>query len=173
VGKFYSKPLLAMVTIRKATIIDLSAITQIYNDAIVNTVATFDAQPKTMKEQKKWFDSHDAKHPIIVAKIGGDVIGWASLSDWSDRCAYSDTAELSIYIKKEHQGKGAGKKLISASLRQGKSVGLHTIVARIESSNKVIIHVLKNFGFIRIGVMREVGRKFGRLLDVVIMQIIF
>ena len=112
-----------MVKIKRARIRDLSAITKIYNDAIINTKATFDSQPKTRAEQKAWFNSHDSKHPVLVAEIGGNVIGWASLSDWSDRCAYSDTAELSIYIDKEHRGEGIGKKLLSAILKQGKKVG--------------------------------------------------
>ena len=161
-----------MVTIRKATINDLEAITVIYNDAIINTMATFDTQPKNLEEQKVWFDRHDSKRPILIAEMDGDVVGWASLSEWADRCAYSDAAELSIYIRKENRGKGIGKNLLEVTLQEGKKVGLHTIIARIEKRNEVMIHVLEKYGFVRIGVMREVGRKFGKLLDVVLMQII-
>jgi len=160
------------MTIRRATLEDLQAITEIYNDAIINTVATFDTQPKTLEEQGRWFESHDSGHPILVAEEGGNVIGWVCVSEWSDRCAYLDTAELSIYVRRENREKGVGNKLIESILQESKYVGLHTIVARIESSNKVIIHLCEKYGFFHVGVMKEVGYKFGRLLDVVIMQII-
>jgi len=73
-----------MLTIRRATTRDLGAITEIYNEAILHTDATFDTKPKTLEEQKSWFDSHDQKHPILIAEQDGLVAGWASLSKWSD-----------------------------------------------------------------------------------------
>ena len=74
-----------MLTIRKATIADLSAITEIYNEAILTTNATFDTQPKTIVEQETWFTGHDEKHPIMVAEQDRKVVAWASLSEWSSR----------------------------------------------------------------------------------------
>ncbi len=162
-----------MLTIRKATMNDLAAITKIYNEAILKTVATFDTEPKTVEEQKPWFESHDSKHPILVAKQDGTIVGWASLSRWSGRCAYSDTAEVSVYVKEEHQGKGIGKSLMREILDQGKKAGLHTVVARIAESNEVSVRLHEAFGFEHVGTMKEVGRKFGKLLDVHMMQRIF
>jgi phosphinothricin acetyltransferase len=162
-----------MVIIRKATITDLEAITEIYNDAIINTIATFDTQPKTLKEQKEWFRSHDSKHPILVVEEGPNILGWASLSDWSDRCAYSETVEISLYIKKEFRGKGFGKRLLEAILQEGRKVGLHTVIARIAEGNEISVHLFESFGFKHIGILKEVGRKFGKLLDVHLMQKIF
>ncbi|MCK4322562.1 N-acetyltransferase [candidate division WOR-3 bacterium] len=159
--------------IRKATITDLEAITEIYNDAIINTVATFDTQPKTLKEQKEWFRSHDSKHPILVVEEGPNILGWASLSKWSDRYAYSLAAEISIYIKKEYRGKGFGKRLSEAILQEGRKVGLHTVIARIAEGNEISVHLFESFGFKHIGILKEVGRKFGKLLDVHLMQKIF
>ncbi|MGD6852669.1 MAG: N-acetyltransferase family protein [Candidatus Bathyarchaeia archaeon] len=100
-----------MVTLRKATIGDIEGITEIYNEAILNTTATFDTQPKTLEEQQKWFQNHQP-YLILVAMQEGIVVGWASLSKWSDRCAYSSTAEASIYIRKEFRGKGIGSQLL-------------------------------------------------------------
>jgi phosphinothricin acetyltransferase len=74
-----------MLTIRKATVADLPAITEIYNEAILTTNATFDTQTKTMAEQETWFTGHDGKHPIIVAEQDRKVVAWASLSEWSSR----------------------------------------------------------------------------------------
>ena len=74
-----------MLTIRKAAAADLPAITEIYNEAVLTTDATFDNQPKTLEEQSVWFNSHDRKHPITVAEQDGAVVAWASLSEWSSR----------------------------------------------------------------------------------------
>ena len=162
-----------MLTIRKAAMEDLAAITEIYNEAILKTVATFDTEPKTVEQQKSWFESHGSKHPILVAEQDSTIVGWASLSKWSDRCAYSDTAELSVYVKEELRGRGIGKKLMREILDQGQKVGLHTVVARIAESNEVSVRLHEAFGFEHVGTMKEVGRKFGKLLDVHIMQKIY
>ncbi len=162
-----------MLRIRQSRLKDLEAITEIYNDAILKTTATFDTEPKTMKEQKIWFGDHGKKYPILVAEQDGSVIGWASLSRWSDRCAYSDTAEISIYIKEEFQGKGIGKKLMRAIISEGKRAGLHTVIARIAQGSEISIRLHESVGFGHVGVMKEVGRKFGKLLDVYLMQKIY
>jgi phosphinothricin acetyltransferase len=162
-----------MLTIRKAVMKDLGAITEIYNEAVLKTVATFDTEPKTVEEQKPWFESHDSRHPILVAEQDDAIVGWASLSKWSDRCAYSDTGEISVYVKEERRRKGTGKKLIQEILDQGQKVGLHTVVARIAESNEISVRLHEAFGFEHIGTMKEVGRKFGKLLDVHLMQKIY
>jgi L-amino acid N-acyltransferase YncA len=156
--------------IRKANLNDLEAITEIYNDAIINTVATFDTQPKTIKEQMEWFRSHDSKHPILVLEEESKIIGFASLSEWSDRCAYSDTAEISLYIKKEYREKGFGKKLLETILDEGKRVGIHSIIARIAEGNAISVHLFESSDFNHVGILKEVGHKFGKLLDVHLMQ---
>lgn len=162
-----------MVTIRPATINDLPAITEIYNEAILTTNATFDNEPKTLAEQKAWFTAHDAKRPILVAERDKVVVGWASLSEWSSRCAYADTAEISIYIKQELRSQGIGKGLMTAIMQEGKRIGLHTVIARITEGNQSSLHLHEEAGFENIGVMREVGHKFGKLLDVRLMQRIY
>ena len=162
-----------MPLIRRAEMRDLESITARYNDAIVKTIATFDTQPKTAQEQISWFEKHGPKHPILVADSGGDVIGWISLSEWSDRCSYSDTAEVSLYVAEEHRGKGVGRKLLKAALYEGREIGLHTIVSRIAGGNETSVRLHESFGFQHIGIMREVGRKFGKLIDVYLMQKIF
>lgn len=83
-----------MFTIKSADIEDLKSITNIYNEAILNTNATFDTEPKTEEEQINWLNSHSKKYPVIVGILDKKIIGWASLSKWSDRCAYADTAEI-------------------------------------------------------------------------------
>ncbi|MDD5647767.1 MAG: GNAT family N-acetyltransferase [Dehalococcoidia bacterium] len=162
-----------MINIRKATLQDLEAITAIYNDAIINTVATFDTEPKSSKEQLTWFNDHHDKYKILVAEIEGKVVGWASLSKWSDRCAYADTAECSLYIEKAHRSRGIGRKLVAGLMDQARMSGLHTLIVRIAEGNNASIHICESYGFRHIGIMKEVGRKFGKLQDVHLMQIIF
>lgn len=165
--------LMNMVKIRKATLKDLEEITKIYNEAILKTVATFDTTIKSLEEQKTWFENHGSKNPIMVAEENKLVIGWASLSQYSDRCAYSDTAEISLYVKEKYQGKGIGKKLMESILIEGEKVGLHVVIARITQGNKLSVHLHKEFGFKHIGVIKEVGKKFGKLLDVYLMEKIY
>ena len=91
-----------------ATKQDLNRIVEIYNWAIENTSATFDTNTKTIQSQLGWFESHDEKHPVIVARENGRVLAWGSISPWSDRCAYSGTGEISFYVDPDFHCKGIG-----------------------------------------------------------------
>ena len=162
-----------MLKIRPAEQKDLPAITEIYNEAILHTTATFDTQTKTVDDQKPWFDKHGEKYPIVVAVESERVIGWASMSQWSDRCAYAATAEASLYVKEGYRGEGVGRQLSLGILKAAREAGLHTAILRIAGDNAVSKKLAKSLGFKSIGVMKEVGNKFGKLLDVYLMQIIF
>jgi len=162
-----------MITIRLADRPDLDVITTIYNEAVLTTTGTFDTKPKMLDEQQAWFEQHGGKYPLAVAEIEGTVIGWASLSRWSDRCAYTDTAEISLYVKQEHRGRGVGRRLMEAIVAEGRKGGVHSILARIAEGNEVSVMLHEAAGFHHVGVMKEVGWKFGRLLDVYLMQLVF
>lgn len=162
-----------MLAIRKAILNDLDRITEIYNEFILKTVATFDTEIKTYEEQKKWFQDHGPKNPILVAEQNELVIGWAALSKYSSRCAYSDTAEISLYVREENQGKGIGKKLMESIIKKGEKAGLHAVIARITDGNEKSIHLHESVGFEHIGIMKEVGHKFGKRLDVYLMQKVY
>jgi L-amino acid N-acyltransferase len=158
------------IQIRPAQAEDLIPITEIYNEAILTTTATFDTEPKTPSERQAWFQAHDAKHPILVAVLDGKVVGWASLSSWSDRRAYDGTAETSFYVGSKYRGQGVGRTLKAAIIDEAKRLGLHTLIARVAEGSEESMHLNESFGFVRVGTMREVGRKFGKLLDVHILQ---
>jgi len=158
------------ILIRPAELSDLDAITEIYNEAILNTTATFDTEPKTGSEQLSWFHDHDARHPVLVAVLDGNVAGWASLSKWSGRCAYADTAETSFYVKAEHRGQGIGRKLKAAIIEEARKLKFHTLIARVAQGSEESLHLNECFGFVHIGTLKEVGRKFNKLLDVNIFQ---
>lgn len=159
--------------IRPASIEDLPAITDIYNDAILKTTASFDLEPKTLDQQRIWFNAHGPKHPILVAEDNDVIVGWASLSKFSDRCAYDETVEDSVYVREDSRGKGTGRALLEALVAEGRLVGVHTIIARIVGGNDCSIHLHEALGFFTVGVMRETGRKFDQWLDVVIMQLLY
>lgn len=149
---------------------DLEAITEVYNEAILNSTATFDTEPKTMAQQKVWFELHSPRLPLLVAEMEGKVIAWASLSPWSDRCAYSDTAEASIYVHRDYRRGGTGRELLRTLLAAGKDAGLHTVIGRIAAGNEGSLKLVKSLGFDHIGTMRQVGFKFGKRLDVHLVQ---
>jgi phosphinothricin acetyltransferase len=159
-----------MATVRAARAEDLPAVTAIYNDAVARTTATFDVEPKTAAQQAEWFARHDAAHPLIVAEDGGRVVGWASLSPWSDRCAYARTAEVSVYIEEAARGRGLGGVLLDEILARGRAAGIRQVLARIVAGNEASLRVHARRGFREAGVLRRVGEKFGRVLDVHMLQ---
>ena len=160
------------IEIRLATRDDLDAITDIYNEAIETTTATFDTEPKTVDEQLRWFEKHTGRHPIYVADADGTILGWTSLSPWSGRCAYRDTAETSFYVKEGHRGEGVGTALKSAIIEKARSLGFHVLIAQIADGADASRHVNESFGFCHVGTLQEVGRKFGKTLDVHLYQLI-
>jgi L-amino acid N-acyltransferase YncA len=159
--------------IRPATLDDLRAITDIYNQAVLTTTASFDTEIKTLEEQRSWFERHGPKNPVLVAEKDGVIVGWAALSLWSDRRAYSNTAEASLYIAESSRHKGIGRKLSEAIINAGRDAGLHTLIARIVAGNDASLNLAEMQGFRQIGVMKEAGFKFGQWLDVVMMQLIY
>ncbi|MBI2566711.1 MAG: N-acetyltransferase [Candidatus Schekmanbacteria bacterium] len=161
-----------MTTVRTARLSDLEAITAIYNHEVLHGSATFDTEPKHLEEQLLWFGKHDERHPLLVATpdSNGEVLGWASLSAWSDRCAYAGTVENSIYVAPQSRGTGVGKLLLGDLLRVAAEAGTHTVLARIADGNPASVHLHERAGFRHVGRMFEVGYKFGRWIDVLVMQ---
>jgi phosphinothricin acetyltransferase len=158
------------LVIRRAALPDAAAIAEIYNEAILTTTATFDLEPKCVEEREQWLNAHSGRFPVLVGEIGGAVIGFASLSPWSDRAAYDGTAETAFYVHSSHRGRGIGRRLKAEIIEEARRLEFHTLIARVTEDSAASIHLNLQAGFVIIGTMREVGRKFGRLLDVHIMQ---
>ncbi|MCE2845754.1 MAG: N-acetyltransferase family protein [Sphingobacteriales bacterium] len=162
-----------MITIRPAEERDVEAITAIYNEAVLNTTATFDTDPKTETDRLSWLRAHGEQHPVLVAIVDNTVAGWASLSRWSERAAYDSTAETSLYVHVDYRKRGIGKQLMEVLVLAGRKAGLHTLIARITHGNEQSIYLHERMGFVNIGTMREAGTKFGRYHDVHFLQIVF
>jgi len=159
------------MNIRTATEADLTAITAIYNEVIANSTATFDTEPRTDEGQREWFAAHGPEFPILVAERDGAVMGWASLTQWSRRPAYRGTVESSFYVQAEHRAQGVGRALKEALIAEARRLGFHTLLARVAEGSDESLHLNESLGFERIGTMKQVGRKFGRWLDVHVMQL--
>lgn len=160
------------LTIRLAEARDARAIARIYNEAIVGTTSTFDTEPKTEEDRRQWLAAHGGRHPVLVAEREGEVVGWAALTQWSDRPAYDGTGESSFYVAQKHRGAGIGRRLKERLIDEARKSGFHTIIARIAVGNAASRHINESFGFVHVGTLREVGFKFGHWLDVEIMQLI-
>lgn len=159
------------LTLRLAERRDAAALREIYNLEVTTTTVTFDMVPRTLDEQVGWIDGHSGGHPAIVAMdLDETVIGFGSVSPYKDRPAYSPTVEDSIYVHREHRGRGVGREMLDELIRLARDHGFHSMIARIVGGHEASIALHSACGFEPLGVEREVGRKFGKWLDVVEMQ---
>ena len=156
--------------VRLARLDDAEAIRAIYNHEVTSTTVTFDLVPRTLEQQQSWLREHAGAHPAVVAEDDGDVVAFGSLSPYRDRPAYSTTVEDSVYVHTDHRGKGAGKLVLSELVRLANDHGFHSVIGRIVGGHEASIAVHRACGFEHVGTEREVGRKFGKWLDVVLMQ---
>jgi L-amino acid N-acyltransferase YncA len=160
------------VDVRLATPDDAEAMRVIYNLEVLESTVTFDLVPRSLEDQREWLHSHSGAHPAIVAVEDGDVLGFASLSSYRDRPAYSTTVEDSVYVRRDRQSQGVGRVLLVEQLDLARQHGFHAVMARIVGGHEASIALHGACGFDLVGVEREVGRKFGKWLDVVVMQLL-
>lgn len=160
--------------IRLATIDDAEAIARIYNHEVEHTTSTFDLVPRTLDDQRAWLAARSGAFAAIVAVVssssGDEVLGFASLSPYKERAAYRTSVENSVYVARAAHGRGIGKQLLSSLLDIAADHGFHAVIARIEASGTASRALHTSCGFGLVGIERQVGRKFGRWLDVALMQ---
>lgn len=156
--------------IRPARLDDAEAIRALYNREVVETTHTFDLVVRTTEEQRRWLEDRSGAHAVLVAAEGDVVAGFGSLSPYRDRPAYRTTVEDSVYVDPAHQGRGVGRRLLDELVVTATQHGFHTVVARIADHNEASVALHRACGFELAGVEREVGRKFARWLDVLVMQ---
>lgn len=159
--------------VRVATEQDVSEMMEIYNYEVLNGVATFDLNVRTMEERMEWFLQHNVgNHPLIVAEMDGQVAGYASLSSYRDKEAYAATVELSVYVAPSFRRQGVARELIARILEDARSRDdIHTVISVITAGNEASVKLHKEFGFVYSGTLYEVGEKFGRKLDIVNYQL--
>jgi L-amino acid N-acyltransferase YncA len=158
------------VSVRVANADDLEAIRRIYNEGIEDRVATLDTEPKSAAEIADWWADHTGRFPVVVACEHGDVAGWASLNRFSHRCAHAGVADLSVYVARDHRGRGLGSALVTALDADAKSRGFHKIVLHALDQNEQGKGLYRKCGFSEVGVLREHSMLDGRYVDVIVME---
>jgi L-amino acid N-acyltransferase YncA len=158
--------------IRACTEADVPAITEIYNHAVQNTTAIWNETTVSLENRVAWFQARRIQgYPILVAVDDQDrVLGYASFGDWRPFEGYRFTVEHSVYVAEPAQGQGAGRALLAALLDEAKALGKKVMVAGIEANNTRSIALHEKLGFESTGLMKGVGFKFDRFLDLLWMQ---
>jgi phosphinothricin acetyltransferase len=157
--------------IRPATETDLPAILAIYNDAIARTTAVWNDQPVDLANRRAWFRVRVAEgFPILVAEEDALVVGYGSFGDFRPFEGYRFTVEHSVYVAEGVRRRGIASSLLASLEERARELGKHVMVAGIASDNQASIRLHERFAFVETGRMPEVGFKFGRWLDLVLMQ---
>jgi len=158
--------------IRDARERDLVGIFEIYDREVLHGTATFDTTPRSQEQRLEWLREHRApRRTVLVAAAGERILGWATLSAWSERCAYARAAEDSVYVAEDARGQGIAKALLEELKRRAQSTGVSVLLARIVEGNPASLRLHESVGFRTIGVMHRVGEKFGRVLDVQLLEL--
>lgn len=160
--------------IRDATETDLPDLRDIFNDAVLNTTAIWMDNVVDLANRQAWFAARAQQgYPILVAEnAAGEVVGYASFGDWRPFDGFCHTVEHSVYIRADQRGKGLGPQLLTALIERAKACDKHVMIAAIESGNAASLGLHQRLGFAITGQMPQVGRKFGRWLDLTFMQLI-
>jgi L-amino acid N-acyltransferase len=158
------------VELRLARPEDAEATRTIYNAEVSGSTVTFDLVPRSLDEQRAWLEARSGALAVVVAEDAGEIVGFAALSPYRSRPAYSTTVEDSVYVRGDQRGTGVGRALLAELVDVAAARGFHTMMARIVGGHDASIGLHRSLGFELVGVEKEVGRKFGRWLDVALMQ---
>ena len=157
--------------IRNATEADLPAILAITNDAILHTTSSWNVGPTTLEARRQWLGERQASGlPVLVGVIDGDVAGFGSYGSFRAWDGYRLTVEHSIYVDAASRRRGIGRLLLASLIEHATEAGMHVMIGAISADNEVSIALHEQFGFTVGGRLTEVGRKFDRWLDLVLMQ---
>ena len=159
--------------IRDARDQDLAGMAAIYNDAVQNTTAIWNETVVDVANRRAWWaDRLRLGYPVLVAVDAADqVVGYASFGDWRAFDGYRHTVEHSVYVRNDQRGGGIGRALMLALIDRARALGKHVMVAGIEAGNTASITLHRRLGFHQVGVMEQVGMKFGRWLDLAFLQL--
>jgi len=155
------------VTIRTATPKDMPAIVGIYNWAVNQTFATIDSEPLSTEEAAAWWDEYGSRRMTLVAEDEG-VVGWAQLMPWRQR-GYEVVEDL-VYVDPVYQKRGVGRELLSRAVEAARSTGCRTIVASVATDNVPGLKLHESLGFETVGTLKNAAHKFGRWMDITLVQ---
>lgn len=161
--------------IRDATPADAEVIAVIYNDAVAHTTAIWNETLVDAANRVAWMaDRQRLGYPVLVAvdETDGTVLGYASFGDWRAFDGYRHTVEHSVYVRGDRRRGGVGRSLMLALIGRARDLGKHVMVAGIEAGNAASIRLHLELGFRQVGLMPQVGAKFGRWLDLAFLQLL-
>jgi phosphinothricin acetyltransferase len=157
--------------IRKATEADLSQILAIYNDAVAKTTAIWNDQPADLANRRAWFRARTAQgFPVLVAEEDALTVGYGTFGDFRPFDGYRFTVEHSVYVAEGVRRRGIASSLLAALEERARAMGKHVMVGGIAADNEASLKLHERLGFVETGRMPEVGFKFDRWLDLVLMQ---
>lgn len=162
-----------MITIRSSSDADLPEMLTIYNDIILHTTAVYQYQTHNLEMRRAWYeDKLKAGYPVFVAESEGKVAGFSTFGPFRAWQAYKYTVENSVYVAADHRGKGIGRLLMMPLIKEAKKREMHAIIAGIDATNTVSLHLHQSLGFEEVAHFREVGYKFGRWLDLKFLELL-
>ena len=164
---------MSTLTIREANSDDSQAIQAIYNHEVENETSTMDLVPRTLEVQQEWIAARSGAFCAVVAvDSGGTVLGFGALSEYKDRSGYRTTVENSVYVRRDVARRGIGRQVLTHLIDVATVSGFHSVIARIESTSIASRELHTACGFKLVGIEHQVARKFGKWLDIAVMQII-
>ena len=135
------------------------------------STCTYQEAPESLDARRQWFGHHDARHPVTVAILDSEIVGWGSLSEFRDRSAYRFTVEDSVYIRHDMHRRGIGAAILKDLIERARQIGFKTIIAGADGEQTASIAIHEKFGFEQVAHFRKVGYKFERWLDVIFLQL--
>ncbi len=152
--------------IRKVNIEDSQRICEIYNHYVQNTCITFEEEPVSPEEMSKRIINITNAYPFLVYEMDGCLLGYAYATRWKERAAYRFSAEVTVYVDKDHLGKGIGNLLLEELMGKVKDNNVHVLMAVIALPNEKSVQLHEKFGFKKAAHFHEVGYKQNRWIDV-------
>jgi len=160
------------MTVRPACADDVPAMAAIYNDVIATSTAIYSTQPSSLPERLDWFRARTgAGFPVLAAVQGAELVGYASFAEFRGAWpGYLHSTEHSVYVRADHRQRGVGSALVQALFPLAAALDKHVMIGGIDAANEGSLRMHERLGFQRVAHFREVGRKFGRWLDLVFVQ---
>ncbi len=157
-------------TMRDASPDDADWLALIYNQGIVDRLATLETEERTPEERRAWLAARDHRHPVLVAECDGRMAGFGSLNVFNPRAAYDHVADFSVYVERSWRGRGVGKQLLNALEARARTLGFHKLVLSAFPFNAAGMALYEKCGFRVVGTYREQGRVDGQWVDTIIME---
>lgn len=150
----------------------LTGVWEIYNEAVVNTTASWDLEPVSLESRRVWLaERQSAGFPILVAERDGEVLGFGSYGTYRGKAGFDTTVEHSIYCAPAVRGLGVGTALMQQLIDRARQGGVHVMLGVLDADNAASLSFHRRFGFVESASVPEAGRKFGRWLTMVIVYL--